>query len=361
MEQLGLRDDSPALGEAFTDACAEESLVRHEASHAAMGTVFSIAAYGSNSERLQGSLARSFQEIDRLDNLMSHYKPQSELSTINREASHRTVVVPPELLRLLEDSLRFSEQTCGAFDITVGPLMKSWGFFRGWVRLPEPRELEQAMRRTGYRHVKLDAATHTVRFDEPGVELDLGAIGKGCAVDRVVEILRADGVSRALVSGGTSSIYAIGAPPGEHGWEISVCDPFDRRKQACSLRLQNMSISISGSQEKSFVLDGKLYTHLLDPRNGRPVEDMLMTVVIAASNAAGDALSTAFFVSGVKQTQAYIENHPNLTAIFYMPMGSSPEQSHEWLDAMATSDPWASPALTNFCISGAKGLISVRL
>jgi thiamine biosynthesis lipoprotein len=201
--------------------------------------------------------------------------------------------------------------------------MKSWGLFRGCGRLPEPSELEQALKRIGYRHLKLDAAAHTLRFDVPGVELDLGAIGKGYSVDRVVEILRADGVSRALVSGGTSSIYAIGAPPGQHGWEISVCDPFDRRKQACSLRLRNMSISISGSQEKSFLLDGKIYTHLLDPRNGKPVEDMLMTVVIALSSAASDALSTAFFVSGVKQTQAYLENHPHLTAMFYLPSGSS--------------------------------------
>jgi len=319
----GSKEGSPAHGEAFTDAGAEDSLVRYEASHAAMGTVFSIAAYGKNYERLQDSLARSFREIERLDNLMSRYKHATELSTINREASHRAVVVTPELFRLLEDSLRFSEQTCGAFDITVGPLMKSWGFFSGCGRLPEPCELEQALRRIGYRHIELDSAAHTVRFDEPGIELDLGAIGKGYCVDRVVESLRADGVSRALISAGTSSIYAIGAPPGQHGWKISVCDPFDRRKQACSLRLRNMSISISGSQEKSFLVDGKVYTHLLDPRDGRPVEDMLMTAVIASSSAVSDALSTAFFVSGVKQTQAYLENHPNLTAMFYVLEGSS--------------------------------------
>jgi thiamine biosynthesis lipoprotein len=287
-----------------------------------MGTIFSIAAYGSSSDRLQDSLARCFQEIDRLDGLMSHYKPDSALSMINREASRRAVEVTPELFGLLEDSLRFSEETSGAFDITVGPLMKAWGFFRGWGRLPEQFEMERTLKRIGYRHVKLDAAMHTVRFDEPGIELDLGAIGKGYAVDRVVEILRANGVSRALVSGGTSSIYAVGAPPGEHGWEISVCDPFDRSQQACSLRLQNMSISISGSYEKSFVLDGKLHTHLLDPRNGKPVEDMLMTVVIAASNTSSDALSTAFFVSGAEQAQAYLQNHQNLNAIFYVPKGS---------------------------------------
>jgi thiamine biosynthesis lipoprotein len=322
MEHLRLRhrrNDSLPLREASTDASAEDLLVRHEASHPAMGTVFSIAAYGPDPGRLQRSLARSFLEIDRLDNLMSRYKPDSELSTINREASHRAVVISPELFNLLEDSLRFSAETCGAFDPTIGPLMKSWGFFRGCGRLPEPQELEQALKRIGYRHIKLDSTAHTLRFAEPGIELDLGAIGKGYAVDRVVEILRADGVSSALVSGGTSSIYAIGAPPGEHGWEISLSDPFDRSKQASSLRLRNMSISISGSQEKSFVLNGVLYTHIVDPRTGRPVENMLMAVAIASSNTASDALSTAFFVSGVEQTRAYLQNHPNLTAILFAP------------------------------------------
>jgi len=288
-----------------------------------MGTMFSIAAYGSSSQRLQEALARSFREIDRLDGLMSHYNSASELSSVNREAFGRAVDVAPELFNLLQDSLRMSEETGGAFDITVGPLMKEWGFFRGWGRLPEPRELEQSLKRIGYRHVRLDRAAHTVQFNEPGVELDLGAIGKGYAVDRVVEVLRAAGVARALVSSGTSSIYALGAPPGQRGWEISVCDPFDRRQQACSLELRNLSISISGSYEKSFLLDGALYSHLLDPRNGSPVENMLMSVVIAATNTASDALSTAFFVSGVEDARGYLQTHPNLAAICYLPQAGS--------------------------------------
>lgn len=302
---------------------AGHELVRFEASHPAMGTMFSIAAYAPGSVCLEAVVERAFQEIDRIDNLMSHYKPESELSRINREACGHPVVVTPELFRVLEEAFRLSEETGGAFDVTVGPLVKLWGFFRGWGRLPDEAELAEALKRIGYRHVKLHAATRTVSFDQPGVELDPGAIGKGYAVDRVVEILRAEGVSSALVSSGTSSIYALGAPPGEQGWEISVCDPFDRRKQACSLRLKNLSISISGDYEKSFVLDGKLYTHILDPGTGRPVENMLMTVVIAPSNTVGDALSTAFFVAGVERSRDYLQKHPNLTAMFYLPRGSS--------------------------------------
>ncbi len=160
-------------------------------------------------------------------------------------------------------------------------------------------------------------------FDQPGIEFDLGAIGKGYAVDRAVSILRSAGVTQALVSSGTSSIYALGAPPGEPGWNVSVCHPFDRRKEACSLLLRDLSISISGVYEQCFALDGKLYSHLLDPRCGAPVENMLMTVVIAESNTAGDALSTAFFVGGVEQARQYLRHHPDLTAIFYMPGASA--------------------------------------
>jgi thiamine biosynthesis lipoprotein len=300
----------------------DSSLVRHEDSHPAMGTMFSIIAYGASLVSLEDAVDRAFEEIDRLDNLMSHYKPDSEVCAINREAYRQAVIVTPELFNLLEDSFRYSEATGGAFDITVGPLMKAWGFFRGWGRLPEPGELEQALKRIGYQHVRLDAATRTLAFDEAGVELDLGAIGKGYAVDRAIETLRVAGVTCALVSSGTSSIYALGSPPGGLGWEISVCDPMDRRKQACSLWLQNLSISISGDYEQSFVLDGKLYTHILNPRTGRPVENMLMTVVVAASNTASDALSTAFFVAGVERSRAFLEHHPNLHAIFYRPGGS---------------------------------------
>jgi thiamine biosynthesis lipoprotein len=313
------KDDAGPIRAALDAASASDSLVRHEASHQAMGTFFSIAAYGRDSQVLQDSIARAFVEIDRLDDLMSNYKPGSELSNINREAIRQPVVITPELFNLLERSVRYSEETDGAFDVTVGPLMKSWGFFRGWGRLPEKAELSDWLDRIGYRHVKLDTASRTIKFDKPGIELDLGAIGKGYAVDRVVEMLRAEGVTRALVSSGTSSIYALGAPPGETGWKISICDPLDRRKQACSVRLQDLSISISGSYEKSFVLDGKLYTHLLDPRNGMPAEDMLMTGVIAVSNTATDALSTAFFVSGVEQTEVYLQNHSDLAAIFFVP------------------------------------------
>jgi thiamine biosynthesis lipoprotein len=299
------------------------SPVRYEAAHQAMGTIFSVIVYGTDSALLKEGVRRAFREIGRVNGEMSHYRPESELSAINREAGCQRVVVTSGLFKLLEDSLRYSEETGGAFDITIGPLMKSWGFFRGWGRSPSPPELADIMKRIGYRHVKLDSTTRTVGFDEPGIELDLGAIAKGYAVDRAVEILRAEGITQALVSSGTSSIYALGAPPGKQGWAISVCHPRDRRKTACLLRLQNLSISVSGDYEKFFELEGKIYTHIVDPSRGMPVEDMLMTVVISPSATESDALSTSFFVAGIERSRAYLERHSDLAAIFYIPMRSA--------------------------------------
>ena len=298
------------------------SSVRYRSSHEAMGTVFSVIAYGASSVTLEKAVLKAFQEVDRLNSAMSHYKPESELCAINREAWRDEVVVTPELFKLIEESLRYSVETTGAFDITIGPLMKSWGFFRGWGRLPSSTELAQVLQRIGYRHIKLDAASRTISFDKPGIELDLGAIGKGHAVDRAVEVLRGEGITQALVSSGTSSIYALGSPPGEQGWKISVCHPYDRRKKVCSLRLQDLSISVSGDYEQFFQLDGKIYAHIMDPCTGMPAEGILMTAVISSSASESDALSTSFFVSGIERSRAYVDRYPNLTALLYTPAAS---------------------------------------
>lgn len=298
---------------------AADSLVRYQASHQAMGTVFTVVAYGSNSTYLEEVTDQVFQEIDRLDDQMSNYKPDSELSSINRDAPRQAVIVEPELFKLIQKSFQYSHETNGDFDITVGPLMKAWGFFRGRGRMPSQAELAQVLRRIGYQHVKLDAATRTVRFEEPGIEIDLGAIAKGYAVDKAVEILRADGVKDALISSGTSSIYALGSPPDEGGWKISVRNPLDKTRVACSLSLQNLSLSVSGDYEKFFKLGGKIYAHIMDPHTGMPAENMLSTAVISPSATDSDALSTSFFVEGPGPTRDYLKRHPNLAAILFLP------------------------------------------
>jgi len=294
-------------------------VVRYEASHNAMGTVFVVAAYGRDRGYLAGAVDEVFDEVDRLDSQMSNYKPESELSGINREAAKREVVVEPQLFQLLADSLRYSQDTDGAFDITVGSLMKLWGFFRGQGRVPSQGEIAQVLRGVGYLHVKLDSGRRTIRFDTTGVELDLGGIAKGYAVDRAVEILRAAGISAALVSSGTSSIYGLGSPPHERGWTVTVRDPFDPHKAGDVLHLENYSLSTSGSYEKFFKVGGKTYCHIMDPRSGRPVEGMLSTAVLAPTTIQSEALSKPFFIWGPARSRKYLAARANLAAVFYQP------------------------------------------
>ena len=201
----------------------------------------------------------AFDEVDRIDRLMSHYKADSGVSRLNREASRGPVAVDAELFDFISEAMRYNDESGGAFDITVGPLMKAWGFFRGEGRVPSGDELAAARRLVGGAHVMLNPTARTIAFDEPGVEIDLGGIAKGYAVDRVAGILRARKIAAALISAGGSSIYGLGAPPGRREWDVMIQDPVDPRKTALTVHLRDSALSVAGSSEKSFEAGGTTY------------------------------------------------------------------------------------------------------
>jgi len=288
-----------------------------------MACLYAIDGYAKTDERtLRSILESALDEVDRIDRLMSHYKAESALSRVNREAARHPVVVDAELFDFIKQSLNYSEESGGAFDITVGPLMKVWGFFRGEGHLPIDADLASARQRVGARHITLDEATHTIHFDVDGVELDLGGIAKGYAVDRATAILRARGVDAALVSAGGSTIYGLGAPRGRDGWHVEIQDPTDARKVAREVTLKNRSLSVAGSSEKSFEADGIRYSHIMDPRTGRPVQGMLSVAVLTDTGTDGDALDDALFVLGPAKGGAYLKRHPDAEALFFVPDGA---------------------------------------
>ncbi|PYQ02521.1 MAG: FAD:protein FMN transferase [Acidobacteria bacterium] len=304
-------------------AAPEAQLARHEASRMSMGCAYAIVAYGRDGAALPGIVEAAFDEVDRIDRLMSHYKPESALSRLNREAASGPVAVDPELFGLIAESLRYSRESDGAFDISVGPLMKAWGFFRGGGRVPGSDELAELRGRVGYEHVVLDPAHKTIRFDRPGVELDLGGIAKGYAVDKVVELLRKRQVASALVSAGGSTVFGLGAPPGKPAWEVGVQDPVDPDATALTVRLKDRALSVSGSYEKSFEKDGVRYSHIMDPRAGRPVQGVLSVAVLTGDGTAGDALDDAFFVLGVSRSRAYLKRLRDTEAFVFLPSARS--------------------------------------
>ncbi len=289
----------------------------------AMAAPFEIAL---DVDRPEGELRTiadaAFDLVEHLEGQLSAYVGTSDISYINETAADRPARIEPRLYALLETCRRLYEETDGAFDITVGPLVKTWGFYRRAGKMPDAAALEAAREKIGMQHVQFDDETCSVRFDRPGVEINLGAVGKGYVVDRVVEALRGWGIRCALVHSAQSSIAVIGKPPFDDGWRLGVADPRDRQKALGALVLCDSTLSVSGSWEQFFEHEGKRYSHILDPRTGWPATGVLSTTVVAPSATEGDALATAFLVMGEDKVRAYCEKHPDVGAVLIV--GASP-------------------------------------
>jgi FAD:protein FMN transferase len=258
--------------------------IRSEAAIPAMGATFSVMASGPDRGKLEAAIRQALAEAQRLDRLLSNYLPGSEWSQVNRRAAHEQVRVSPELFALLEACVRYSRESEGSFDITVGPLMKAWGFYQGSGHLPPPDTVRETMKVVGYRHLILDPRAGTVHFDAEGVELDPGGIGKGYAVDRMAAILKRAGVQSALINAGGSSLYAIG------NWPVEL--------SGLTLLLQDESVSTSGTAEKFFIADGQRYSHIMDPRSGFPAQGMLQVSVISPRCIDSEAWAKPYFILG---------------------------------------------------------------
>jgi thiamine biosynthesis lipoprotein len=293
-----------------------------DASRMSMACLYSISAYGVERAAVARTLERALDEVDRIDRLMSHYRADSPLSRVNREAARGPVAVDPELFDFIAMALAYGRDSGGAFDITVGPLMKAWGFFGGDGKVPTADELARARSVTGMRHVTLNARERTIRFDRDGVAIDLGGIAKGYAVDRAVDVLRRENIGAALVSACGSTIYALGRPPGEPSWTVEIQDPFDTRRIAFPVALEDRALSVSGASEKFFEHDGVRYSHIMDPRTGRPVGGVLSVVVQAPTGTGGDAIDNVLFVEGVERSRAFLRRHPGVDATFLLPAGA---------------------------------------
>jgi len=279
---------------------------RLEKSTDAMGATFSVVLYGSDQESMNQAIDAAFEEAHRLDELLSNYKPASEWSRINRDAAVSPVVVSSESFQLLSDCIEYSRASEGTFDVTVAPLMRAWGFFGGDRKVPSSDQIREGLEMVGSHHIQLNAQKWTVHFDHPGLEIDPGGVGKGYAVDRMVEILRSRGFRNALVAASGSSIFGLGNPPAEpRGWPISITDPWDHRKNVAQVFLKDMSLSTSGSYEKSFRVAGHRYSHIMDPRRGVPAESAVQVTVVAPRAIDSEVWAKPYFIQGSAWTAAH--------------------------------------------------------
>lgn len=262
--------------------------------------------YGSNQSVLQAAAEQAFKEVHRLDEMLSNYISGSELSRVNSHSGDGPVHVSQEFFDLLNQCVTYSRASKGTFDITVGPLMKVWGFYKDTGHLANPAEIRGALADVGYQNLELNAGNLTVRFRKHGMNLDPGGVGKGYAVDKMVAILRKAGICSGLVSAGGSSIYAIGLPPNDsRGWRIQIRDPRNGNNTASIAYLKDTSISTSGGSEKFFWAEGRRYSHIMDPRTGYPAGGVLSVSVIAPKTIDSEIWAKPYYILGRAWTQQH--------------------------------------------------------
>jgi thiamine biosynthesis lipoprotein len=278
---------------------------------AIMGTVVRVELWSEDERAGKAAMAAVMDEMRRIDHAMSTYKEDSEVSLVNRKAAEEPVTISAELFDLITRSLRMSELTGGAFDITYASAGRLYDFRRKIK--PSEEALAKALPAISYHHILLDRKRSTIKFSQVGVRIDLGGIAKGHAVDRCIALLQALGIKQAIVTAGGDS-RIIGDHHGRP-WIVGIRDPRQEGKVVAALPLGDAAISTSGDYERYFEANGVRYHHLINPTNGRPVNGVRSVTVVGSDSTTIDALSTSVFVMGVRKGMALVERLTDVEAV----------------------------------------------
>lgn len=265
-----------------------------------MGAPCEVRAFGPP-EQVGPVLERALDRIAELEQVMTTWRPDGELARLNArcgaaDGSAAPHPVSPALARVLSSARAFADRTGGAFDPSIGPLLEAWGVHSGG-REPSRAERQRALARTGWSHFEVSTDPPSVACHRAGMAFDLGAIGKGIALDEAAALLREAGFTRALLNFG-GQVLALDAPPGTAGWLVDVADPADRARGTRTLTLARSSLSVTGNAERAIEAGGRRRGHVIDPRTGEPVDRAAALLVLAPTATTADALSTALFVLG---------------------------------------------------------------
>ncbi len=329
-----------AMGAALPDsqpaATASQPTARPYLVHVsrrAMACEFEVALNAGQYEGQTEAALDTLDLVEELEDQMSVFRETSQISRVNREAATRPVTVDGWLLDLLAQALQLHDRTEGAFDITSAPLWRVWGFALRQGAIPDEQQLAEALESVGSHFVKLDPTAKTVRLLKSDVEINLGSIGKGYALDRCVQELTDAGIDDFLLHGGQSSVLARGSrlagndalsKKSSAGWIVGLGHPLRPGRRLAEIRLENRALATSGSAAQFFRHKGRRYCHVLDPRTGQPAEGVLSVTVLGPSAALTDALATAFFVLGPEWALEYCSSRPELAAIFVCPATHGP-------------------------------------
>ena len=278
-----------------------------------MGTVVEITVANRSEELARSAIADGMSEFQRIDDLMSSYKPDSTVSKVNQTGSAAKVPVGEEVYRVLREAVAISGASGGAFDPTIWPVSQLWGFDRGGS-IPIPELLTNKLPMVGYKNVIFDDSAFSVGFKSNGMGLDLGAIAKGWAIDRAMEKLMARGIRKAIIDAG-GDLRVIGTRPGKDFWRIGVQHPRDPGALIFTFELRDTAIVTSGDYERFFVADGVRYHHILNPLTGQPARSCQSVTVLAPTASEADACATAAFVLGPSEGLAFLRGRPGVRGV----------------------------------------------
>jgi len=292
------------------------ALQRYEFKQPHMGTLFTITLYATNEASAREASNEAFGRIAALNHVMSDYEPDSELMQLCQIPAGQPVLVSRDLFDVLQKAQQVAALSDGAFDVTVGPLIRLWRRARRTETLPSPEALSRAREVVGYRKLKLDGHNHTVTLLATHMQLDLGGIAKGYAADKALEVLKQRGIVRALVA--ASGDLAIGdPPPGRSGWRVGIGSLTNGANLARNLLLRNAGVSTSGATEQFVEIGGKRYSHIVDPRTGIGLTERLQVSVVAPNASETDSFATAISVLGVERGLALGDSQPGM-ALFIL-------------------------------------------
>lgn len=309
-----------------------------------------------------GSAATVLREVRAaatlVDSLMSNYRPDSDVSRVNRSAGNgEWIAVAPGTFEVLTASIEYARTSSGAFDPTVGPLVDVWGFYRERGNVPAASALDSARALVGWRLIEIDAARRRVRLPRAGMRLDFGAIAKGYAVDLALEAARAAGAGRAMIDLG-GNIGVLGPAPEGSAWPLGLSHPRDPEAPFAVVHVERGALATSGDYERFFLHDGVRYAHLLDPRTGWPVQGVASVAVLAPTGIASDALSTMLFVLGPDRGCDAIDGMRGVAAVWVLAPAEADEGGP--LRAIVGGDPGVVVEVAPAVMRSACGSVSGR-
>lgn len=276
-----------------------------------MGVKVRLVVYAPDEKTAARACSAAFARIAGLEDMMSDYRPTSELMRLCARAGGPPVRVSDDLWRVLVRARQVARRSRGAFDISVGPLVQLWRAARKSKTLPAPADLQNARALVGWRHIRLDARHQTVQLRVRNMRLDLGGIAKGYAGDCALVVLRQHGIRRALFEGGGDIVLGE-APPDARGWKVEVANPGPLPTR--TLTVANCAVSTSGDTQQWIEIKGRRYSHIVDPRTGLGLTDRIAATIIAPDGLTSDSLSTAVCVLGAQKSRKLLKKYPGATA-----------------------------------------------